>query len=613
MGLGRGLAAVAAALVLLGAAPSASSAPGWARYAPVTAQPPSFVPRSVLPGVSVDVDFGREVSGHLVVRFGEVTPETVVAITYSETGGHLRDDRSDYSRREPVDRRMPHPGETWRTEAGCQLSNICSDGYRGFRFARIRVEQGAAQIAEVRVELPAAVHTPAEGWFLSPDEELSRIWYGSAYTVQLSTGPFASMAADPRGCPVPEGLVVVTDGAKRDRCPWLGDQAVIAATMLAYARDVTPVENTLALLAARQHEDGYIPASPTANWSVELFDYPFYWVLALDDLYLHRANRPYLERWWPALEGVLDRYLPKYSDSQGLVVRGRGDDYAFLHRQGNVIAYYNALALNALRAGARLASFRGSTAAAKRWTDRADELAGAIARTFWDSAAGAFLDAPSGRPIHAQDGNAFAALARLPGSVSALEHLAQHNRKPWGNSIADNDGFDFWAWGFDSSERVYPFISYFENRARFEHGLEASAHDQLRRTWGFMVDPLKGGPGTMWEAIGQYGSIDGYQGAFASMASGWSSGGAPLLTRYVLGVRPTSPGYESFLIEPRLGETSWAKGAVPTPAGPIIVDVRRVGAKLRVVARFPRGLAGVLVAPGLGSPTALKSGVPVTR
>jgi hypothetical protein len=411
---------------------------------------------------------------------------------------------------------------------------------------------------------------------------------------------------------VPEGLVIVTDGAKRDRCPWLGDQAVIAATMLAYARDVTPVENTLALLASRQHEDGCIPASPTANWSVELFDYPFYWVLALDDLYLHRANRRYLEQWFPTLEGVLDRFLTKYSGPDGLVVRGRGVDYAFLHRQGNVIAYDNALALNALRAGARLASYRGAAGAAGRWTAQADRLAGAITRTFWDSSAGAFLDS-SGSSIHSQDGNAFAALAHLSGSTSALDHLARHNAKPWGNSIADNDGFDFWAWGFDSSERVYPFISYFENRARFEHGLDASAHDQLRRTWGFMVDPLKGGPGTMWEAIGQFGSIDGYQGGYASMASGWSSGGAPLLTRYVLGVRPTSPGYSSFVIEPHLGDTRWAKGSVPTPAGPILVEVRRVKAKLRVVARFPRGLTGVVVVPGDGRATPLKSGVPVSR
>jgi hypothetical protein len=606
----RGIAAGVAATLWL-CASSAGAATPWERYAPVTERPPGFVAQSLADGGFVDVDFGREVAGHLIVRFGEVVPGTIVAVSYSETGGHLHSGSSDYSRREPVDRRMPVSGETWRNEPGCQLSDVCSDGFRGFRFARIRVARGAATIADVGVDLPAAVRAPADGWFLSSNEELNRIWYGSAYTVQLSTGPFAAAAAEPRGCPVPEGLVIVTDGAKRDRCPWLGDQAVIAATMLTYSRDVRPVENTLALFASRQHRDGYIPSSPTNNWAVELFDYPFYWVLALHDLYLHRANRSYLERWWPTLERVLDRFLPSRLNANGLLVTRPGGDYGFLHRQGNVVAYYNALALNALRAGAELARLRRSGAANRRWTDRADRLAGSFSRFFWDARAGAFLDTPAGPAIHPQDGNAFAALARLPGSTRALLHLARHNAKPWGNSIADNDGFDFWSWGTESSERVYPFISYFENRARFEYGLDATAHEQLRRTWGFMVDPLKGGPGTMWEAIGQFGSIDGYQGSYASMASGWSSGGAPLLTRYMLGVRPTSPGYASFTVEPHLGDHAWVQGAVPVPGGSISVDVRRVGSKIRVLARFPRGLKGVFSLRGRGTKP-LRSGVALT-
>jgi alpha-L-rhamnosidase-like protein len=605
------VAAGAAGLLWLCVSSVGQATPGWEQYARVTERPPGFASTSLATNGFVDVDFGREVAGHLIVHFGEVVPGTIVAVTFSETGGHLQDRRSDYSRRVPVDRRIPHSGEIWRDEPGCQSTNICADGFRGFRVARIRVERGAATIADVKVDLPAAVRARPDGWFLSSNEELNRIWYGSAYTVQLTTGPFAAAASDPRGCRVPEGRVIVTDGAKRDRCPWLGDQAVIAATMLTYSRDVSPVENTLALLASRQHEDGYIPSSPVANWGVELFDYPFYWVLALHDLYLHRANRAYLERWWPSLERVLDRYLPRHLNSDGLVVVSRRRDYGFLHRQGRIVAYYSAIALNALRAGAELARFRGFVGVAGRWNARADRLAGSISRAFWDVRAGAFRDTPTGTPIHPQDGNAFAALARIPGSARALDHLARHNAKPWGNSIADNDGFDFWSWGFDSSERVYPFISYFETRARFEHGLDLSAHDQLRRTWGFMVDPLKGGPGTMWEAVGQYGSVDGYHGASTSMASGWSSGGGPLLTRYMLGVRPTSPGYASFVVRPQLGDNAWARGVVPTPSGPISVDVSRFGEKLRVVARFPRGLNGVFSVPGL-RPRPLKSGVAVT-
>jgi alpha-L-rhamnosidase len=41
---------------------------------------------------------------------------------------------------------------------------------------------------------------------------------------------------------------------------------------------------------------------------------------------------------------------------------------------------------------------------------------------------------------------------------------------------------------------------------------------------------------------------------------------------YTLGVTPAEPGYASARIAPRLGELEWARGAVPTPHGPIAVQ-----------------------------------------
>ena len=162
MQLRTGIAAGVAAALWLCVSSAGAATPGWARYAPVTERPPGFAPRSLADGGFVDVDFGREVAGHLIVRFGDVAPGTIVAVSYSETGGHLHSGSSDYSRREPVDRRMPGSGETWRNEPGCQLSDVCSDGFRGFRLARIRVVRGAATIADVGVDLPAAVRKPAD-------------------------------------------------------------------------------------------------------------------------------------------------------------------------------------------------------------------------------------------------------------------------------------------------------------------------------------------------------------------------------------------------------------------------------------------------------------------
>jgi len=108
----------------------------------------------------------------------------------------------------------------------------------------------------------------------------------------------------------------------------------------------------------------------------------------------------------------------------------------------------------------------------------------------------------------------------------------------------DRNTWDAPGWGMLSGERVYPFMSYYEVSARFMVDDDLSALDQLRRTWGYM---LRFGPGTMWETIGGYGG--GPTDVSPSWDAGWSSGAAPALTRYVLGVLPTSPGFETFTVD----------------------------------------------------------------
>ena len=49
---------------------------------------------------------------------------------------------------------------------------------------------------------------------------------------------------------------------------------------------------------------------------------------------------------------------------------------------------------------------------------------------------------------------------------------------------------------------------------------------------------------------------------------------AALVGRYYLGVSPTKPGYEEYVVQPDLGGLAWMEGAVPTPHGAIRVSVR---------------------------------------
>ncbi len=135
-----------------------------------------------------------------------------------------------------------------------------------------------------------------------------------------------------------------------------------------------------------------------------------------------------------------------------------------------------------------------------------------------------------------------------------------------------------------SGERVYPFMSYYEVSARFMLDDDLSALDQLRRTWGYM---LRFGPGTMWETIGGYGG--GPTDVSPSWDAGWSSGAAPALTRYVLGVLPTSPGFETFTVDPHVGALDFASGDVPTPHGPIHVSWLAGDASVSIAVEAPPG------------------------
>jgi hypothetical protein len=596
-------AAVAAGLLLAAPGDGARTiqfSSSWTRYVVSGSRAARGVPAVVAPGAPATLVWRHEVAGNLTLTFGAVAPGTVVRVAFSETAEYLGvGGTSDWSRTYLTDDHAARSGETWVDRPGCESPGVCADGYRAFRFARVYVDRGSAKIVGASVAPASAIDLP-QGWFLSSDDELNRIWYASAYTAGLMVLPNDPAVLAP-GCAIPGGVAVkvIVDGAKRDRCPWLGDQAVsqLALFLANGAAATAPSEDTLSLFADAQLPGGYLPASPIAASTI--FDYPAYWVLAVDNLLLYRGELAQVARYWPALVKVLDQWYPSFANADGLLEDPYpAGDYAYIDRGGSLVAYYNALYGCALLAGAQVAEALGHSDATASWRARAASLAAPFRTAFWDAAAGAFEDSPGGRGVHAQDGNAFAILAGLASpaeATAALAYLDRATRLPWGNALADAD---VWGGGVAApSQSVYPFISYFDVAARFAAGADASALDELRRTWGWMHAPGHGGSGTDWEAIGAGGSIDGFERAASSLASGWSAGALPLLSNEVLGIRPTGPGFSSFDALPHPAGLAWAQGRVPTPAGAITFGFRRVAGGYLLRLQAPPALAARVGAP----------------
>jgi len=419
------------------------------------------------------------------------------------------------------------------------------------------------------VAAPAA--SGADGSFTSSDPLLNAVWAGSVRTAHdmIAPGPLREDWTG-RDCTM-DVPIVVLDGTVRDRCPYVGDEAVINRTLDASTPHYDVQRSMLAWFAAHQHEDGAIPASPLAHGSVVLFDYNAYWLQALDDYVLYSGDLGFARQVWPNVVRLIDGLYAACTLPNGLLMNDLGPrDYAFIRRRGDVVAYYNAQAVYSLADAVRLATWRGDTAHAAAWRTRARTMSSAFARAFWDPGAGAFSDTTADRATHPQDGNAFAVLAGIATrgqAASALDYLWAHNRRDYGNTIVDRDAWDGPEWGLQASLRVYPFISYFEVRARFEQDRDDEALDEIRRTWGYMA---AAGPGTMWETIGPWGG--GPTDTHPSWDAGWSSGAAPAMTEYVLGVAPASPGFTRFTVTPHTGALAAASGDVPTPYGAIHVS-----------------------------------------
>jgi hypothetical protein len=442
--------------------------------------------------------------------------------------------------------------------------------------------------------------SPGQASFVSSDPELNEIWSDSVLTAtdMIAPGPL-STDAEGRPCAIDLPQVLL-DGLVRDRCPYVGDQAVTGMTLLISTPSAAPLLRAMILwYAQNQHVDGAIPASPLNNGQMVLFDYNAFWVEDLYDYVLYTGDLSLAQQVWPELVALMDGWFPAQAGPDGLLVNSLGPyDYAFIPRVGTVIAYYNAGYVRALRFAAALANWIGETAQASAWLGRIPPLKLAFQTAFWDAKAGAFTDSTVGPPVHPEDGNAFAILAKLAThqqALEALEYLTYHDSQPYGATIADNDTWSSPAWGGDASARVYPFISYFELLARFSVGLDSSAVALILREWGNML--IEGPSQRMWEDVGPGGSAP--VSPDPSWDHGWSSGAAPALTDEVLGITPAAPGFTSFAAEPHPSGLSWARGTVPTPQGPIAFAWSRTGSTFRASIDAP--VAGTITLPVGGS------------
>lgn len=87
---------------------------------------------------------------------------------------------------------------------------------------------------------------------------------------------------------------------------------------------------------------------------------------------------------------------------------------------------------------------------------------------------------------------------------------------------------------------------------------------------------------------------------YTSLCHGWSSAPTALFSRFVLGVQPTSPGFETWIVSPQPLNTTSAEGRVFTPFGTLSVNWTISDGNMIVEVDAPQGTTGSVYVPAQG-------------
>ncbi|MFJ8988835.1 alpha-L-rhamnosidase C-terminal domain-containing protein [Streptomyces sp. NPDC102279] len=400
----------------------------------------------------------------------------------------------------------------------------------------------------------------------------------------------------------------VLDGARRDRAIWSGDILVEGLTDYYSVNNPEYIKQSLNLLGSRQLSSGFVPGAlhpatvphlgpltpgDTTTYSAT---YSMYFVSGLASYYLHTGDKDFVTKQWPAVKREIAWNATRL-DANGLFSTRAGVDGAdwnfYDSDKGGEVSAYNILYYKTLLDGAALATAAGEASQAAAYRADAETLKTRINERLYDSKSGLYKISDTQSGV-AQDANALAVLYGVAPPSKHEEILAKLKsvlwNTPYGPLPFSSDA--------GNKELVSPFISGFELQARLADGDTANAQELLHNVWGHMIAPGPNHTGTMWENISGSDGRPGLKSG-TSLSHGWSTAPTSALSSYVLGVRPDTPGYTSWTVQPHPGDLTWTRGRVPTPHGDI--DVRwsaRTGTdRFSLTVKAPSNTSGTIAIP----------------
>jgi hypothetical protein len=127
-----------------------------------------------------------------------------------------------------------------------------------------------------------------------------------------------------------------------------------------------------------------------------------------------------------------------------------------------------------------------------------------------------------------------------------------------------------------------PYMRFYELEALCAMGEQNYVLEEMKDYWGGM---LKLGATSFWEEYNPEKKGAGHYAMYGrefgkSLCHAWGASPIYLLGKYYLGIKPTAPGYSTYVVEPNLGGLQWMRGKVPTPNGEIELNVSTTEIKI---------------------------------
>jgi hypothetical protein len=462
------------------------------------------------------MDFGQELNGGISIEFANSDPSFMIKtrIRFGESVSEVMTNPNNDHCIHDVTLDMSVLGKH-------------EFGNTGFRFVRFDFIDCDIEVKLISIKAIALERQlEYKGSFDCSDPLLNKIWLTGARTVHLCCQEY------------------IYDGIKRDRMVWMGDMHPQVHVIAAVFGNIDIVQKSLDFIFDNTEESGWVN-----NHS----SYSIWWIITVWEWYFLTGDKKWLQTKRKSIERMVEQLI-KHIDESG---RERLGGTRFIDWSIGFDTYIVDQGLQAL-------TVYGIENAKKLFDEVGDNENSNKCKKALELLAKAKINCVDNKQVNA---------IRVLSGMSDAQDVNKNCL-----SVKPFNGISTW-------------YAYYVLKARAMAGDFQGCFEFIRRFWGSMLDL---GATTFWEhfdlgwlknasridEIVQSGKVDThacrgeycYKGIRHSLCHGWAGGVSAWMSNYILGIRPTKPGFKQIKIVPNLLDLEYARGTFPTPYGEITVE-----------------------------------------